>query len=137
MAHIDHAVAEHEAAHIVVGLALGLRLRRAVVGPCEWRGWAALGYTWFAVGPRKRLAAGIMSCAGIAWEARPSGDAQGAAGDRILAREWLTSLHDVAVGTRIAAEILRGRRAIHARLAAELTDGALGPRDIARLCAGE
>lgn len=130
---IDFAVAEHEAAHMVVGLALGLRLKRAAVEEFAWRGWRAMGFTWFAVGPRKRLAAGVMASAGMAWEGRPGGDLGFASGDQQLAREWLKSAHDVATATRIAAEILSGRKAIHAKLAHELCNGALGPRDVARL----
>lgn len=137
MAHVDLTVAEHEAAHMVVGLALGLRFKRAAVEEWSFRGWRALGFTWFSVGPRTRLAAGVMSCAGIAWEARPGGWHEGADGDRKLAREWLTGAHDVRVATRIAAELLAARRAIHIRLAHELCERSLGPRDVARLVLGD
>jgi len=135
--HVDLAVAEHEAAHMVVGLALGLRFKRAAVEDFEWRGWQAGGFTWFAGGPRTRLASGVMSCAGIAWESRQGGVPEYADGDRKLAREWLASMHDVRAATRIANEILTSRKRIHRTLAHRLCEAPLGPRDVARLVRGD
>lgn len=127
----DLAVAQHEAAHIVVGVALGLKLRRAAVGEVTWRSYRALGYTWFKIGPTMKLAAGIMTCAGIVWD-RDSGEGL-SEGDLTLAREYLSSAHDVRTAEKIAAEILASRSRIHSRIVAELCERDLGPRDIERM----
>ena len=93
------SVARHEAAHAVVGVYLGLALRRVKVAPPERPEWE--GYAWFRYGATKRLAFGVMCAAGAAG-ARIHGDEAGDAGDRALAashgftpKEWLM-LRDLA-----------------------------------------
>jgi hypothetical protein len=130
---IDLTVAEHEAAHLVVGVALGLRLRHVVVKPSTWRGFEIAGYTWFAT-PGNKIAHGIVACAGMVWESRPGGKRLGAAGDRKLAREYLRTASAVKTGCRVAAEILTHRKRAHRRVVREICEHAkLGPRDIERL----
>lgn len=55
--------AEHEAAHVVVGLSVGLKLRRVELGPDD------TGGTWFRGpldGGRRRVGFGMMYAAGLA-----------------------------------------------------------------------
>lgn len=130
---LDTATAEHEAAHVVVGLALGLRLRRATASPSPLgkRG-IACGYVWF-YSDRKYLAQAIMLCAGVIWD-RENGFAPctTSAGDRAQAAR-LVSRRDLPTCERLAAELLGARRRAHARVASELLDQSLGPADIERL----
>ncbi len=128
---LDTSTAEHEAAHVVVGLALGLRLRRATIVPSPWGSRkVALGYAWFGGSSREGFARTIMYCAGIAWESRPGGTPAAARADEIQARQFFTSQHDLACGVRIAREMLDGRRRAHARIASELCDRDLTSADI-------
>ncbi len=140
---IDSQTAEHEAAHVVVGLALGLPLKIATVRSDVWRKIELGGFTWFG-GFRNRLAHGIMSCAGIVWERRPGGDPRGARGDATLAREYLrtpirggSTAANVETGCNLAAEILRTRQSALARVARELCDRDLRPADLAEMVLGE
>lgn len=130
--HLNLSDAEHEAAHLVVGLALGLKLKRAFVRRATYEGILIDGLVYFNGYARRRLAVGVMACAGIVWEAR-----LGRKGldwvDAKLARDCLTSAHDVKVATNLAREILDGRRRLHARVASELCDRDLGPADVERL----
>ena len=127
--------AEHEAAHVVVGLAVGLQFKRAAlleVNPKHLD--PDSGYCWFLGHRTKdRLALGIMYCAGAAWEAQ-HGRPAFARGDLKLARNWLgLSAADVRAATRIARELLDSRRRVHARIASELCDRDLTARDVAGL----
>ena len=133
----DAGAAEHEAAHVVVGLALGLRLRRVALGAFDDEGWYTHGFTWFRGNyAEHRLALGVMYCAGVAWEAR-RGAKEYAAADRELAlKACKQSRHDYRTGVRIADEILRARARAHRRVVRELCDRDLGPRDVERLVLG-
>lgn len=131
---LDQQTAEHEGAHLVVGLALGLRLRAVSLEPAVLDGEATVGYTWFGGKLSEGLARSVMYCAGVAWESRPGGDVAWARVDKKLARKYFRSTHDLRTGVRLAAEILASRRRAHKRVVAELLDHAkLGPRDIERL----
>jgi hypothetical protein len=135
--HIDLPLAEHEAAHLVVGLSLGLRLRTVSLEPTVLDGLTVLGYTWFGGSSREGLARSIMYCAGVAWESRPGGVPVAASADRRLARKYFRSEHDLQTGVKIAAEILATRRRVHASVVSELLDRArLGPKDVERLVLG-
>lgn len=134
MSHRDAHVAEHEAAHLVVGLALGLKLKRAKLEEtCIKDGFVEQGYVWFAGGNRRGLALTLMYCAGIAWELKHAADPVAIEHDRKLARKYFISAHDLKVGVRIADELLQSRKAAHARVASELCERDLGPADVARL----
>lgn len=65
--------AQHEAAHVVVGLALGLRLRRVVVGFQTVDGVETHGHALFDGRCGSVEAWQIMYAAGVAWE-RHAGD---------------------------------------------------------------
>lgn len=134
LSHRDAAVAEHEAAHLVVGLALGLKLKRAKLEETVIKdGFVELGHVWFAGSGRRGLALSIMYCAGIAWELEHAADPTAIAHDRKLADKYLIGKHDMATGVRIASELLAARKKAHARVASELCERDLGPRDVARL----
>ncbi len=129
---IELATAEHEAAHLVVGLALGLKLKRAFVRRADLNGVAVDGLVWFSGFARRKLAQGVMACAGIAYERRIK-----RVGftwyDEKFARECFSSRSDLETGVRLAREILDCRRRAHTRLAVELCDRDLTARDIAAL----
>lgn len=77
------ADAQHEAAHVVVGVALGLRLFKATLRsdrPDD------AGYTWFWEHPA-REAYMVMTAAGITWERRVNGDVWPARDDVRVLRE--------------------------------------------------
>ena len=130
---LDLADAEPEAAHLVVGCALGLKLKRAFVRRQYDKDLKALvdGITYFSGFERRKLAFGIMACAGLAYERKINRGADHyASGDIKLARMCFSSLHDIEVGVKLARELLDGRRRLHARVASELCDRDLGPADI-------
>lgn len=137
---VDVTVAEHEAAHVVVGLALGLKLRKVSLGSYEHGGEAIHGFTWFRGNDvDHRLALGVMYAAGVAWEASLTGKSAGrtyAVIDRELAQSMLQSRHSFRTGVRIADEILRARRRAFRRVVRELCDRDLGPRDVEALVLG-
>jgi hypothetical protein len=125
---LDTATAEHEAAHVVVGLALGLKLRKATIRPTpHGKSGIALGYVWFYSG-RKYLAQAIMCCAGVVWDERSGFDVD-TVGDLATAKK-LVSRGDVATCMSIARELLDGRRRLHARIASELCDRDLSGADV-------
>jgi hypothetical protein len=130
----DSAVAEHEAAHMVVGLALGLKFKRARLEETVIKdGLVELGHVWFAGSARRGLALTVMYCAGIAWELKRGADPVAIEADRKLAHRYLISKHDMTTAVRLADELLTARRKAHARVASELCDRDLGPADVARL----
>ncbi len=129
---LDTATAEHEAAHVVVGCALGLKLKRAALQHARPEHDSSEGYTWFAPG-RAYLAFGIMTCAGIAWESRVGGDLAYAVCDIRNAKQILRSAASVATSTKLARELLDSRRRLHARIASELCDRDLTAPDIEAL----
>ncbi len=129
---LDTATAEHEAAHVVVGCALGLKLKRASIAHAQPGHDSSEGFTWFQHG-RDYLAFGVMVCAGIAWESRPGGEPAYAAADLKSARQIHRYRANVETSVRIAREMLDGRRRLHARIASELCDRDLGSADIERL----
>lgn len=128
--------AEHEAAHVVVGLALGLKLKKATIALTTARGQTNAGHVWFEHG-RQYLAFGIMVCAGIAWERRAGGKPLNASGDERLAKQIHIYRANVETSVRVADEMIRSRRAALQRVARELCDRDLGPADVERLVLGE
>ena len=126
-------VAEHEAAHVVVGMALGLPFRAAKVGHEVWKDFEILGYTWF--GGRCKVAHGVLACAGIVWERKFGRNRVHASADRQNARGYLGS--GVRTGCKLANEILVTRTEILGRVARELCDRDLGPKELAAMVVGE
>ena len=133
---IDVTAAEHEAAHLVVGLALGLKLRKATARRSILNGQIVDGHVWFQPG-RHYLAFGIMVCAGIAWERRPEVAAQSwpEAIEADYKQAW--QIHrfkaNIETSVRVAREMLDARRRLHARVTSELLDRDLTGRDIEAL----
>lgn len=117
----------------MVGLALGLRLRKATIVPSPAPGPKGihLGYAWFLHG-KHYTAHAIMCCAGVAWERRPGG--LGASPeDYKLAKHSLRYKNDVETCVRIARELLEARKRVHVRIASELCDRDLTAVDIAAM----
>lgn len=131
-------IAQHEAAHIVVGVALGLRLRRASASP-----WAdGEGYCWFPLPPGRRTwADAVTGAAGVAWERAVSprtADTEGPQRDdwaQLL--EAVPSRHDAETCVRAAAALLSGLGAVHARVTRALMARDLTGSDVAALARGE
>jgi hypothetical protein len=129
---IDPRTAEHEAAHLVVGCALGLKLRRATVLPGTTDPKLD-GYAWFHGPMRAHAAFGVMYAAGIYWESRAGGDPEDARYDKVHARACFKSAADVRTAARLAGEILTARRGVLARVARELLDRDLTAKDVQSL----
>jgi hypothetical protein len=131
-------VAQHEAAHVVVGVALGLKLGRVSALP-----WAdGDGYCWFPLPPGRRAwADAVTGAAGVAWEravAPAVGDAEGRqSADWAELLAATPSRHDAETCVRAAAALLAGLGGLHARVTRALLDRDLGPEDIAALARGE
>lgn len=112
--------AQHEAAHLVVGLVLGLRLRRAfltsssatILGRCVWTRH-----------PVHNEASKIMVAAGVAWERRVTGRLAGAAEDLRMLRELdVTTRGHLRMLERAAWAILESRARMHAAITRALLD---------------
>src|SRR5687767_2105984 len=104
------AVAQHEAAHVVVGVALGLTLGRASALPWVEEGVQYGGYCWFPLPPNRRTwADAVMGAAGVAWEraVAPSvGDDEGAqSADWAELLAVTPSRHDAETCVRAAAAL--------------------------------
>ena len=128
------ADAQHEAAHVVVGVAVGLQLIRATVqesiGPGGKR-W--LGYAWFAQGAREQMI--LMTAAGVAWERR-CGDLIHAHSDLALLREDRVKTNAAIRALECAAwALLQTRSRAHTLVTRALLEGdvtAAHVRDLAR-----
>jgi hypothetical protein len=134
--HDRHETALHEAAHIVVGVHLGLKLRRASALPDPANGWD--GYAWFpdAYG----VAGDLMRAAGIYWDTATGHSAlpdyQSADLAELRAQQYTG--RDIATLTTAAGTILSTLRPAHTAVAAALmTHDKIGPRVISRIARGE
>lgn len=125
-------VAQHEAAHIVVGVALGLRLYHATIVPAP--GEDCYGYAWFPYGGT-RLAQSLCDAAGVAWERAVGGRLHAADLENLRARE--RSEAAVRAAVRAAADMLAARGPVHARVTRALLERDLRGRDIEALARGE
>jgi len=126
--------AQHEAAHLVVGRALGLRPLRAVLdGPdddeagfVEW-----LKRPWYVEAVR------LMFAAGVAWERR-CGDLEKAEYDLVELRATGVRGNGRLVALERAAwAILAERHALHAKITRALYERDLTERDIRALAKGQ
>jgi hypothetical protein len=137
------AIAQHEAAHVVVGVALGLRLGRASAAPWATKnGDEGDGYCWFPLPPGRRTwADAVTGAAGVAWErAVAPGDSDEEGAQRYDWSELLAAVpsrHDAETCVRAAAALLAGLGAAHARVTRALLDRDLGPDDIEAMVHGE
>lgn len=134
----DLATAQHEAAHVVVGIALGLRLVAARLDPADhpdWEGYAHLE-------GECSLAHAIVAAAGLAWERRVTGNLDGAAYDlrnlrRLYGCRGKGAKAKIRTLERAAWAILEARGAQHARLSRILAERDLTGADIRALVRGE
>ena len=130
------AVAQHEAAHVVVGVALGLRLYEAsllhIPGDRD-------GHVIFYEG--SRLAMAMMRLAGVVAELRigDAGDIARASVDKAQARQSLRGLGrgNYAAAFMAADAILASRVPIHTAVTRALLERDLRAADIAALARGE
>ena len=132
-------IAQHEAAHVVVGVALGLRLRAAVVGARAGRidGVPVDGWAWFHGGARRREAIAVMTAAGVAWDRAVGAPAWRASLDLRGVRELTSGRHGVATAIACAAAVLSARAAAHARVTRALLARDLTGDDLAAIARGE
>ncbi len=133
----DLEAAQHEAAHVVVGVAVGLHLLRASVLPPPAKDWTAPGYCWFRGDRKRHVAEATMFAAGVAWE-RAVGNT-----DPIDASHDLAECIDL-VGVENADTCIRLSRAllfelgrVHTRVTRALLDRDLTIRDISQIVRGE
>ncbi len=127
------ADAQHEAAHVVVGIALGLKLR--CVRLEDKRG--AVGFTEWEPTPWPREAGLIMSAAGVAWE-RQCGDLKHALFDlQDLRRAGVRGNARIRVLETAAWALLWARSTLHTRITRALLERDLTGKDVARIARGE
>lgn len=126
------AVAKHEAAHIVVGVACGLRLYKATAIPALD---GMLGWAWFHGNPcgPHREALALMYAAGVAWERGGST----AAGDRRLLCTVCSGRHAERAFIRAADAMLKHLALLQNRVAEALAHRDLTGSDITAIARGE
>jgi hypothetical protein len=128
----DLTDAQHEAAHVVVGVALGLRLSRVWLGR-DRRG--TFGFTEWEPKPFWREADLIMTAAGVAWERRV-GEIEWAGDDlRHLRKCGVRGNLQLTALERAAWAILESRPGIHARVTRALLEGDLDHKSVRALWA--
>lgn len=132
----DPRTAGHEASHIVVGVALGLQLKRAVVELVPGFEWS--GGVWFDGRHGAIEAWGIMYAAGVAWERRKTGHVRGASGDLALLRSIHVRSRSALYALETAAwALVLDRAFIHSAVTEALISRDLNGKDIAALARGE
>lgn len=131
----DFTVAQHEAAHMVVGLAVGLKIRRAVLHakPCHGDFWE-YGAVWFENRGATATQQALAFAAGCAWD---RGMGEESVGDYQLLRRMRYLSREIDALVLSASAILSGRLAVHQRCARALYDRDLTAVDVARIVAGE
>ncbi len=124
------ADAQHEAAHVVVGLALGLRLDCVRIYPDQ----RSSETVWYAT-PWHPEAVRIMTAAGVVWERR-CGDLRHAAYDLAdLRRDRVTGKRLTAC-ERAAWALLAERSALHTRITRALLEDDLTAADVRAIARG-
>jgi hypothetical protein len=133
----DLATAQHEAAHVVVGVALGLRLRLAAVGRHRdpEHGWID-GYAAFDKRTGTVEAYATMLAVGVYYE-RARGGGAAATGDLAALRVMGYRASRIETLVILAGALLESRRGAWARVTAALLERDLGPGDVERLARGE
>lgn len=130
----NYQIAQHEAAHVVVGVAIGLRLIAASV--CDWEdaGEQYGGFAWFPPGAEVQDC--LVTAAGIAWS-RAVGRPYEAHGDEADLRRVVRSKRAREAYVIAAGAILESRAAAHKLVTAALLETNLIHSDIERLARGE
>jgi hypothetical protein len=138
----DFFVAQHEAAHIVVGLTVGLRVRRAVLHETPAHGtFTEYGAVWFNDRHASATQQGLAFAAGSAWDRcvaapRPKGY-DWVDGDADVLRAMGYTRKEIGALVTASLAILTARMPVHARVARALYDRDLQAADVARLMQGE
>jgi hypothetical protein len=130
--------AQHEAAHVVVGVALGLHLSKASAR--AWTSGDADGWTWFPAPPNRcEWAYALMTAAGVAWERKtnPKSWRWHAKYDWEELLGAVPGKHDAEACVRAATSMLAGLAAVHARVARALLEKDLTGADISAIAHGE
>jgi hypothetical protein len=123
--------AQHEAAHVIVGTALGLTLKEATIYP-EHPDFAGLAL----FRPTVRFEAyHIMVAAGIAWERMSGG--RDSETDRRLLRSRRVRPATIETYVRAAESIIRRYPGIHARVTRALLHRPISSEDLSRIACGE
>jgi hypothetical protein len=131
------SAAQHEAAHVVVGTALGLRLVSATVGRQRAGGRLVDGLTEFNRRHGSLEAWLLMYAAGVAWE-RAMRREWAAAGDLAeLRRMGCTTAGCIDALSAAAGALLRERMTTHARVTRILADRDLTHAEVAALARSE
>lgn len=142
----DLATAQHEAAHVVVGAAVGLRLRRVVIGHVTEGRDVSTGYVWFLPTyetpdrppiPRRREASALMLAAGPAWDLVMGNPRWWSDYDRRELRVLVPSVHGRRAMITAATALLAGLRREHHRVTRALLARDITGADLAALCRGE
>ena len=134
----DLETAQHEAAHVVVGCAVGLRLDRAAIGP--WPGSRkskpcddAMGWAEFFEVRGDGTAQAIMIAAGIAWDRGLRFSPRFSSYDWRECNKIVRGRRSVEACVTAAAAILAGRMSVHARVTRALLERDLTAADLAEI----
>ena len=138
----DLETAQHEAAHVVVGARLGLRLEIASLGP--WPGCRktspdahALGYASFFEKRGDGTAQAIMLAAGVAWDRALGYDPWHSTFDWQECRKIVRGVQSVEACVTAAAAMIARLGTFHARVTRALLERDITGADLAALCRGE
>lgn len=129
--------AQHEAAHIVVGAAFGLRLVRATLGRRRYEALLVDGLTEFNRRHGSLEAWLLMFAAGIAWSRAMGQEWQGSGDLAALRRMGCTTKGAVDALVVAAGAMLKERALAHARVTRALLDRDLTGADVDALARGE
>lgn len=135
----DLETAQHEAAHVVVGCALGLRLRLATVG-ASWdrkkgkRPKPLEGFTDFFERRGDGTAQAIMLAAGVAWDRGLGIDPWYSGYDWQECRKIVRGVQSVEACVLAAAAMLARLGPVHARVTRALLEHDLTGADLIGWC---
>ncbi len=127
--------AQHEAAHVVVGAAFGLKLCKAVLKSTDLgNGWMRRGFVWFDWrGTAEALA--MMAAAGIAWD-KAMGHKPYPGGDFKMLKHLSIRPRGIPVYVKAAGAMLTQLGPIHSSVTRALLERDLTGVDIETLAHG-
>lgn len=129
-------VAQHEAAHVVVGAALGLRLQRAAIGRWQ-RDPNAVGYAWFLDGTGDREAQAMMLAAGVVWDRGLRYPKYGYSYDAREARRLCSGSTGYKAILRASATLLSHLMPLHRRVTRALLERDIRHGDLMGIARGD